>query len=100
MASKRAEEPDGRFEVLYQRLEETVSRLEQGGLSLQESIGLYEDGMTLAQRCQELLKQAELKITRLQEAFADGTSALREEPAEYGATTLELNGPEDDFAQE
>ena len=36
--------------------------------------------MKRARRCQELLQQAELRITRLQETFAEG---LREEPEEY-----------------
>ena len=77
MASKRKEEW---FEALYRRLEETVARLEEGGLTLEESLSLYEEGMKLARRCQELLQQAELRITRLQETFAEG---LREEPEEY-----------------
>jgi exodeoxyribonuclease VII small subunit len=78
MASKT--EGDG-FETLYKKLEETVSKLEQGNLTLDESIALYEDGMKLARSCQELLKNAELRITRLQESFANGS--LHEEPEQY-----------------
>lgn len=78
MGSRKKPEPEG-FEALYRRLEETVARLEQGGLTLDESLALYEEGMKLAKRCQELLQQAELKITRLQEDFA----ALREEAEPY-----------------
>jgi exodeoxyribonuclease VII small subunit len=78
--------PDEGFEALYKHLEETVARLEQGNLTLEESIGLYEEGMKLARRCQELLQQAELRITRLQESFAGGPS-VREEPAEYVAAS-------------
>ena len=58
------------FEQLYARLEEVVARLEQGGLPLEDSIALYEQGMTLAKQCQQRLDQAELKITRLRESFA------------------------------
>lgn len=58
------------FEELYQRLEETVSKLEAGGLSLDDALALYEEGMNLARRCQEILDSAELKVTRLKEAFA------------------------------
>ena len=82
MASKKTDEG---FEALYTRLEETVAKLEQGNLSLEESLGLYEEGMKLAKRCQELLTDAELRVTRLQEQFGNGIGALREEPAEYGA---------------
>lgn len=84
MASKREAKEEG-FEVLYQRLDETVQKLENGGLTLEESIALYEEGMELARRCQELLQEAELKVTRLQEGFEESIGALREEPEEYEA---------------
>jgi exodeoxyribonuclease VII small subunit len=57
------------FEAVYKRLEETVRRLEDGGLTLDESIALYEEGMALAKTCQSLLDQAELRITNLQDLF-------------------------------
>ena len=43
------------FEELYRRLEETVAKLEEGGLPLERSLALYEEGMSLARRCQEML---------------------------------------------
>ena len=58
------------FEQIYAQLEERVGKLEQGGLSLEEAIALYEEGMTLARRCQEQLDAAELKITKLKQSFA------------------------------
>jgi exodeoxyribonuclease VII small subunit len=58
------------FEKLYSRLEETVAKLEAGGLPLEQAIALYEDGMTLARQCQERLDAAEQKITKLKESFA------------------------------
>jgi exodeoxyribonuclease VII small subunit len=58
------------FEQLYAKLEASVARLEQGGLSLDDAIALYEEGMTLARACQERLDAAELKITKLRESFA------------------------------
>lgn len=59
---------DETFEEVYARLEEIVARLEQGGLPLDDAVALYEQGMALAQRCQEMLDAAELKVTRLREA--------------------------------
>ncbi len=59
------------FEELFRRLEETVAKLEEGGLTLSQSLALYEEGMTLAQRCQEMLNSAELKIRQLKETFSD-----------------------------
>ncbi len=92
MASKK----DGEgFEVLYRRLEETVAKLENGGLTLDESLALYERGMTVARRCQELLQQAELRVTKLQETFAEGQSMLREEPPDY-STSLEPDAQQDE----
>jgi exodeoxyribonuclease VII small subunit len=70
------------FEELYQRLEETVAKLEAGSLSLDDALAIYEEGMNLARRCQEILDGAELKVTRLKEAFAAYTAPP--EPEESG----------------
>jgi exodeoxyribonuclease VII small subunit len=68
MTAKRVTET---FEESYARLEQTVEKLEKGGLSLEESIALYEEGMELAKRCQTMLDDAELRITKLRESFAE-----------------------------
>ena len=83
MASKQPKTGEEGFEALYKRLEESVSKLEKGGLTLEESLALYEEGMNLARRCQELLQQAELRITRLQESFTNGLTAVREDAPAY-----------------
>lgn len=76
--AKRTDPP---FEKLYSGLEETVEKLERGGLSLEESIKLYEEGMELAKRCQALLDSAEQRITKLRESFAQ-PPAPEEAPAD------------------
>ena len=53
------------FEEAYRRLEDAVSRLEQGELSLTDAERLYREGMELAGRCQELLTETELRITQI-----------------------------------
>ena len=63
------------FEDLYGQLEQSVEKLEQGGLSLEAAIALYEEGMRLARQCQERLDEAEQKITKLKESFASVTRA-------------------------
>jgi exodeoxyribonuclease VII small subunit len=82
-----ASEANESFEETFRRLEETVARLEEGGLPLEEALALYEEGMRLAQSCQGLLDQAELRITRLQEAFAayreEASRELHEEEPTY-----------------
>jgi exodeoxyribonuclease VII small subunit len=65
------------FEASFQELQETIGRLEQGGLPLQEAVGQFEQGMALAARCMEILDAAELRVTRVLESAA---SAL-DEPA-------------------
>ncbi|MGD0116143.1 MAG: exodeoxyribonuclease VII small subunit [Dehalococcoidia bacterium] len=72
MAAKKSKET---FEELYRRLEETVGKLEEGGLPLERSLALYEDGMTLARRCQEMLDAAQVRIRQLR-----GTLAAPSEP--------------------
>ena len=53
------------FEDLIQQLETITKKLEQGGVDLDTSISLYEQGMTIAKLCQELLNKAENKIQDL-----------------------------------
>ena len=67
------------FEAVYTRLVETVQRLETGGLPLDESIGLFEEGMRLAQRCRVMLDGAELRVTALTEEFKSAGLALEDE---------------------
>jgi len=53
------------FEQAFAELEETVRKLEAGGLALEESLTLFERGQTLAAHCNAQLDQAELKIKKL-----------------------------------
>jgi exodeoxyribonuclease VII small subunit len=53
------------FEQAFNELEETVRKLEAGGLTLEESLALFERGQALAARCNVQLDEAELKIRQL-----------------------------------
>ncbi len=53
------------FEEAFAELEAIVQQLEAGSQSLDEALALYERGVALAKRCQELLDQAELRIKQL-----------------------------------
>ena len=70
---------DETFETVYHQLEETVRLLDAGGQTLDEAIGLYERGMRLARRCQELLDGAELRIVNLQQLFAAGAAEIEDD---------------------
>jgi len=53
------------FEKALKRLEEIVSTLENGDVSLEDSIKMFEEGMELARFCSERLNQAEKKLMKL-----------------------------------
>ena len=57
------------FEKAFKRLEETVRQLEDTELSLDDATRLFEDGMHLAHQCNELLANAELRVSRLKTEF-------------------------------
>ena len=47
------------------RLEEIVRRLEEEKVPLEESIGLYEEGMKIGKRCRKILDDADKRIKDL-----------------------------------
>ena len=53
------------YEQAYAELVASVERLESGGLSLEDSLNLYERGQQLAAYCERLLDQAELHVREL-----------------------------------
>jgi len=53
------------FEQAFAELEETVQKLEAGGLTLEESLALFERGQALAARCNVQLDEAALKVSQL-----------------------------------
>jgi len=58
------------FEEAFQRLNEMAESLDDGGLSLADATARYEEGMNLVRRCNQLLDEAELKITNLKDSVA------------------------------
>lgn len=63
------------FESSLEELEKIVRSLEEGDLSLEQSLKLFEDGVRLSRECQERLDQAERRIEVLLEG-EDGNPAL------------------------
>jgi exodeoxyribonuclease VII small subunit len=59
------------FEAALAELEQIVDQLEKGAVALDESITLYERGEALKKHCDELLKNAEMRIEKITLA-ADG----------------------------
>ena len=64
------------FEQAYAELEQTVQALQQGQLSLDETLRLCERGSFLSRYCLEKLEGVEMKVTQLL-AHADGSYSTR-----------------------
>jgi exodeoxyribonuclease VII small subunit len=67
------------FESALKKLEEIALKLEEGGLSLDESIRQFETGIRLAKFCREKLDEAERKIEILQKGGAGARATKRVE---------------------
>lgn len=67
------------FEVALQSLTEIVEQLEQGDLTLDEALKLFETGAGLARQCHQHLDQAEAKIQLLLEEHGDVLLVAAEE---------------------
>ncbi|MEW5922045.1 MAG: exodeoxyribonuclease VII small subunit [Bacillota bacterium] len=50
------------FEEALERLEKIIADLEKGGLSLEESLDKFREGMELTRHCRKLLADAEYRI--------------------------------------
>jgi len=59
------------FEKLMQNLETIVEKLEKGGLSLEDSTQIYEEGMKVAVDVTKRLTESELKISNIRERYQE-----------------------------
>lgn len=57
--------PHKTFEQAIEKLEAIVAELEQGDLTLEETLKKFEQGMELSKFCTEKLNQAEQKLKKL-----------------------------------
>ena len=53
------------FEIAMQELEQIVTALEKGSISLDDSVALYARGKILQDRCEKLLSDAESRIEKI-----------------------------------
>ena len=60
MARKSTKTPG--FEQSLKELESLVEKMEQGDLSLEDSLSHFERGVQLSRACQKALKEAEQKV--------------------------------------
>ena len=76
-----------KFEESLQELEPIVQRLENGNLSLDESLALFEEGIKLSRLCSQRLDEAEKKVEILLKNENGSVSRQPFEPEEDGADT-------------
>ena len=57
-----AENPVLNFDQLLGRLREVVAKLESGDVSLEQALVVYEEGVQLARRAQQVLAAAEKRV--------------------------------------
>ena len=55
------------LEELFAFLEDVVERLEQGETTLEESFGLYKEGVTLLKQCSDTIDTVEKSVLALDE---------------------------------
>jgi exodeoxyribonuclease VII small subunit len=69
------------FEQSLKKLETIVGQLEQGDLALEDSLKLFEEGVTLSATCKQELEAAEGKVQMLVKQ-RDGSHKLEPFPTE------------------
>lgn len=65
-----------RFDEALRELEELVETLEQGDLSLEDSLAKFERGIGLARECRDALAAAEQRVQTLVEQDGDDEDTL------------------------
>lgn len=55
------------FEKKLQQINQIVEQMERQETGLEQSLKLYEQGIKLTRECQQIIDQAEQKITKLME---------------------------------
>jgi len=81
MTTKKKTSSSPSIEESLQRLEEIADILQEGKLPLEESLVLYEEGLSLTRACAERLQQASLTVKRLEKDLA-GTLKIIDDTAE------------------
>ncbi len=67
---------DAGFDQVLERLRTVVERLEQGNLSLEESLKVFEEGVSLARKGHTLLEAAEKRVEVLVRGPGDADVAV------------------------
>lgn len=55
------------LEQMFEKLEESIGKLEQEDISLEDSFKIYREGMKLIQTCNEKIDKVEKEVLKLSE---------------------------------
>lgn len=66
-----AEQPAFNFEKALEELEQLVGKMEQGDLTLEQSLQEFERGVELTRHCQKALQEAEQRVEILLQKGTD-----------------------------
>ncbi len=64
---------DAPFEETLQALNEVIGYLQGGGLTLDEAVSAYQVGVDLTLRCEQLLNDAQIRISRIEDNLTSAT---------------------------
>lgn len=67
---KMAEDNNMKLEDMMEALEECVSKMENGDLSLEESFEVFKEGMNIVKKCNDSIDKVEKEVVKLMD---DGT---------------------------
>ncbi len=70
---EKKESLDVSFEKSIEKLQETVSQLESGSLGLEESLKMYEEGVSIVKKCQDHLNRAKERVEILSRVSETGS---------------------------
>ena len=66
------------FEKKLQRLEEIVSKMEKGDLTLEDSLKFFEEGVKISRECHVRLSEAESKVKLLMSVDENGQAITQD----------------------
>lgn len=61
------------YKALSMELEDTLAKLQTGGLDVDEAVALYERGMKITKELETYLKQAENKVAKIKANWEAGS---------------------------
>ncbi len=80
MTKKTSKLPD--LEQSLTEINQVIEKMEQGELTLDQSLGHFERGITLVKHCQKILEEAEQKVQILIQNNKQDTLAAYDSPEE------------------